>query len=134
MAPPLHSVIRQALERRETQNESIQTYLEQLGDLRRYDGAFQALWKLSCEKGIDPTNASMDQVAQMLLLLNALSASQARHAYSACLLIPGLDQLRFHPLLRKCKKEWNHSGEKYATFWDAKKVLEQLLAEPLNWK
>jgi hypothetical protein len=121
------------LERRETPVQAIETYISQLGDLSRYNNAFKALWGVFTENGIEPLGASQEQVAQMLLVLNNKSEAQARHAYSACLLIPGLEQLRFSPLLKKCKQSWNSSTEKYATFWDAKLVLEKLVDEHLDW-
>ena len=37
----------------------------------------------------------------------------------ALLLIPGFDQLRFNPLLCRCKKRWNASEAKYSPFWSA---------------
>ena len=54
-------------------------------------------------------------------------------AYSALLLIPGYEGLRFLPFLKKCKQEWNSSSPKYTQFWSAEKVLERLTHMPLNW-
>jgi hypothetical protein len=42
--------------------------------------------------------------------------------------------LRFVPLIKACKKEWNTSVAKYADFWDAKAILQKLLCEPLHWQ
>ena len=107
MAPDLSHIIRVLLERKQTSPESTQAYLEQLGNLNRYNSAFSALWQLCIQKGLDPYNMSEHEVAQVLLLLNVQSQAQARNAYSACLLIQGLEQLRFNALLRKCRQQWN---------------------------
>ena len=44
MAPSLHSVVREALERKKISPEGIQSYLHQLGCLKRYQSAFNLLW------------------------------------------------------------------------------------------
>ena len=36
-------------------------------------------------------------------------------------------------MLKACKRTWNFSAPKYATFWDAEKVLRKMLREGLNW-
>ena len=82
---------------------------------------------------MDLLSVSLDGLAGELLFLNAHSPPAARHAYSALLLIPGFEQLRFSPLLSRVKREWNHSEAKYATFWDASIFLKNLVNEPLDW-
>ena len=107
MAPPLHRIIQQILERRKISPEGVQTYLQNLNNLDRYNSAFNLLWLTLTKMGEDPLTATMDKVAEAILLLNKQSTSQARNAYAGCLWIPGFEQLRFHHLLTKCKKNWN---------------------------
>ena len=104
MEPPLYTVIRTVLERREVSIEGIQTYLQQLGSLERYDNAFNWLWFCLLPAPKDPLKASLDEISDALVNLNSSLPNQARNAYAACLLIPGLEQLTFHPLLQKFKK------------------------------
>ena len=73
-----------------------------------------------------PESASVMQIVAGLFELNGMSRSQAKNAYSAVLLIPGLDQIRFHPLLARYKREWNCSVERYGAFWDAQPMLFRL--------
>ena len=77
---------------------------------------------------------SLEETASWLLKMAKISPHEARNAYSALLLIPGWEPLRFVPLIKACKKEWNNSGAKYAEFWDAKTILQKLLCEPLAWQ
>jgi len=74
------------------------------------------------------------QLASQILYINTFSPAQARNAYSAMILIPCWDQLRFCPLLLQCKRTWNYSQAKYSTFWDADILLKTLLAQYLDWK
>ena len=39
---------------------------------------------------------------------------------------PGFEALKFCQVLRRLKKRWNHSNQKYATFWDPTPVLQRL--------
>jgi hypothetical protein len=138
VAPPLSDVIREALERRQISPEGINSYLQQLGALKRYQSAFQKLWEhcglknLSAKNFLD-LNFSLDQVAENLVLLHGVSVSQARSAYAALLLIPGFDQLRFNPLLCRCKKLWNVSEAKYSHFWSVEIFVQKLAREKLDW-
>ena len=67
------------------------------------------------------------------MFLNKYSPAQARNAHRAMPLLPGWEQLPFCNLLGSCKKAWNSSQSKYATFWDAQSVLKKLAQEPLDW-
>ena len=92
------------------------------------------LWvkKFKRQKFLD-LNFSLDQVAEHLVLLHGVSVSQARSAYAALLLIPGFDQLRFNPLLCRCKKLWNVSEAKYSHFWSVEILVQKLAREKLDW-
>jgi hypothetical protein len=132
VAPPLHRIIRGVLQGRKVSPEGVSSYLSLLGDLRRYDGAFAHLWSKFVSSDLDPTSASLGEVAGLLLQLHSESPSQARHAYAAMLLIPGFEQLRFSPLLRQVKRLWNSSQPKYATFWNAMPLVQRLSGQPLG--
>jgi hypothetical protein len=134
MAPSLHSVIRKTLEAKQISAEDIDSYLKDLKSIQRYDSAFKTLWAICFEKRLPLDTITIYQLASQILYLNQFSPSQARNAYSAMLLIPGWDQLRFCPLLHTCKRTWNTSQAKYSTFWDAENVLKKLCLQPLNWQ
>ena len=135
VAPPLHFVIRKILEGRQMSAEAIDLYLKSLGDIRRYQNAFNMFWH-QCSLLKDSLTIkclTLDFVAERLLYLNAVSCSQARSAYAALLMIPGLEQLKFSPLLRKLKQSWNTSQPKYPIFWDMGSVLKKLASSPLDF-
>ena len=134
VAPPLHCIIKQILEGRKISVEGVQTYLEKLKNLDRYDSAFNQLWLKLLEKGEDPLKADLNKVAEAILLLDKENKNQARNAYAACTHIPGYEQIRFHQLLTKCKRNWNQNTPKYPIFWDASTVIEKISQQPLNWK
>ena len=54
--------------------------------------------------------------------------THGRHAYAALLLVPGLEQLQFTPLLRQQKMKWNSSQTRYVSFYNAKEPVERLAA------
>ena len=134
VAPSLHSVIRKTLEGKQISPEDIDLYLKEQKSIARYDSAFKLLWAICIEKDLPLEDLSIYQLASQIVYLNKFSPSQARNAYSAMLLIPGWDQLRFCPLLHQCKRNWNYSQAKYSTFWDAEDVLQKVALAPLNWK
>ena len=77
--------------------------------------------------------ASLWEIASHIVQLNTKSVHEARNAYSALLWVPGLDQLRFPPVLKNCKKFWNNSNPKYAVFWDPTKILQKMAHIPFQW-
>ena len=126
VAPPLHSVIRKTLEAKQIKAEDIDNFLKENKSISRYDTAFRLLWAVCFERNITMDTMSIYQMASQILYLHKFSPSQARNAYSAMLLIPGWDQLKFCPLLNQCKRAWNYSQPKYSTFWDAEMVLKKI--------
>ena len=116
MAPDLHSFIRAVLESQQVQTQDINSFLSQHPSLKRYNSAFKLLWGLAVERQINLLTTPLPQLAALILNLHQVSPSQARNAYSELILIPGLDQLRFSPLLTKCKKLWSDSSAKYGIF------------------
>jgi hypothetical protein len=81
----------------------VDTYLKHFHSLPRYDRSFKLFWAFATEKGISAAEATLDEVAGLLLDFDKLMPSQARHAYASLLLIPGMEQLSFNPFLRKAK-------------------------------
>ena len=101
--------------------------------LNRYSSGFKLLWAMLTKNGINPPEATVDQVVDNLIQLFGVSKHQARNAYSALLLLPGYQSVRFHPLLSPYKKMWNIATEKYACFWDARPVLLKLAETPFSF-
>ncbi len=100
--------------------------------LQRYDKPFRTIWALCSKIGIDPKSSSFDQIASQFIKLSEFSMSEARNAYSALLLLPGFDQLRFNNLLHPFKRLWSASNPKYQGFWDAKQLLIKMCNIKLN--
>ena len=103
MAPSLRDAIRGVLQDKQIPPEAINIYLTKNASITRYDSAFKILWALCRDKGFDLKTASWHQIAAEIIYLNSLSPAQARNAYSALLLIPGFDQIRFPPCLIRAK-------------------------------
>ena len=133
MAPSLSALIRQELQRREVPPQNITSYLEKIKTLPRYNRSFKSLWAMAGWGTSNPNNITIQTIASQIQKMSLLSPSEARHAYSGILLVPGMESLRFSPLLKQCKREWSASIAKYSDFWDAKRVLDCLQAQPLNW-
>ena len=74
--------------------------------LRRYQSAFGRFYDLAFAKGLD-LNANLTQISAVLLDLDSISPSQARNAYAALLCIPGMESIKYQPLLQKVKRKWN---------------------------
>jgi hypothetical protein len=133
MAPPLHCIIRKTLEAKQVCSEDIDTFLSTTKTWERYDSAFKILWGVCVHGNMRLETRTLQQMAGNILFLNKYSPAQARNAYSALLLLPGWEQLRFCNLLGACKRTWNSSQSKYTTFWDAEQLLQKLVQEPLDW-
>ena len=123
VAPALPDLLRQILEGRQIKASTINSFLTKNKSLKRYSSSFRLLWNVLVQGGVHPPRASEDQIADAVVQIFAVSPAQARNAYSAVLLIPGLGGLRFHPLLGPYKKEWNQNVEKYGIFWDPTDIL-----------
>ena len=54
VAPPLHSLLRECLERKQIQTETINHFLGQHPSLKRYDSAVNLLWIILEQQGIPP--------------------------------------------------------------------------------
>ena len=132
VAPPLPDLLRQVLEGKQIQNKTIDDFLMKNKSIKRYSSAFRALWHLLEEGGVSPPQATVDQVADAIVQLFQISATQARNAYSALLLIPGYAGIRFHTLLSLYKRLWNKGTEKYGALWDPMPMLIELATTPLH--
>ena len=116
MAPPLQYIVRKALEAKQVQTEDIDTFLTTNRTWQRYDSAFTPLWGICAHRKMSLETMTLRQMAGKILFLNKYSAEQARNGYSALLLLPSWEQIRFRSLLQTCKRQWNSSQGKYSTF------------------
>ncbi len=112
MAPSLHTFARKILEAKQMQPEEIDLFLKSLGGLARYDRAFRKFYIFCKFKNIDLECASIYESAGLLISFNEHNKNEARNTYSALVLLPGWDQLRFSPLIRKSKQAWNSTNQK----------------------
>ena len=133
VAPPLCSALRTALAGKQVSIENIEKYIRNLGSLSRYDRAFRILWAFCKTKNKDPLLMSLEDIAMEIMNLNKHTSAEARHAYSALLLLPQFGGLRFLPQLRECKRDWNTHQAKYSEFWSAQPIWHALQTAPLCW-
>ena len=75
---------------------------------------------------MNPLQARSVDITSGILLLSELSISDARNAYAAVCLLPGFENIRFSPVLKKLKRLWNCNVQKYAAFWDARPILQKM--------
>ena len=134
LAPNLHGVVRKGLESKQIPSEMVDTYLKRVNSLERYERSFKLFWSFCQIKGMDATQTTLTQVAGLLVQFDQILPNQARHAYASLLLIPGMEQLQFNPLLRQVKKTWNTSNSRYTSFFDASTPIAKLAAQPLDWE
>ena len=76
---------------------------------------------------------STEEVSSWILRLAQVEPHQARNAYSAFLMIPGWESIRFTQAIKRAKILWARAGAKCADFWDAESVLRKLALQPLDW-
>jgi hypothetical protein len=127
VAPPLHSLLRECLEGKKVQDATINDFLSRNPSLARYDTAFNLLWLVLSHQGTPPQEATADQIADAIVQIFQYSPAQARNAYSAVLLIPGVGGgVRFHTLLQPYKRLWSTNVKKYGDFWDPYPLLLHL--------
>ena len=129
VAPSLSSVIRQKLELQGVQNAHIDTYLALLKSLDRYNRAFRKLFDTLKKLDIDPWGAGTLEVVQGILKMSVESLSEAKMAYSASLLVPGFEAVRFSHLLTPLKRRWGDSTPKYAMVYDCQPMLKELASK-----
>ena len=125
MTPDLHVIVRKKLEEQQVSPEGINAHLKTLPNLERYQNAFNVLFAQCLHCNVNLLTSSFWEIATQINRLNMVSSNQARHAYSALLLIPGMDQLRFYPLLKTCKNLWNQHSLKYPVFWSRTEILQK---------
>ena len=133
MAPDLHNVIREGLQSKQVNPEAANTYLKSLKSLPRYNRAFKLFWAFCKTHNMSTTSATLTEIASMMLQFDKLIPTHGRHAYAALLLVPGMAQLQFEPLLRQVKRVWNTSTARYVSFFNAKDPIERLAQMPLTW-
>ena len=93
VAPSLYSVVRLLLERKQVCDQSITLHLKPTPTLVRYDGAFRCFWASAPQRGSDVTALPVPQVASLIVMMADINENRKRHAYSACLLLPGFESL-----------------------------------------
>ena len=124
-SPPLHSFIREILQARGFSEAQISSHLRKPPP-RRYDSAFALLYAMAVRRGYT-VHSPLDAFVGLLIDMHSFSPSNALNAYCALLLIPGFDQIKFHPLIAPYRKVWNKSEPKYAAFWDPMPVFMAFL-------
>ena len=133
VAPSLHDTIRQGLQAKQIGHEAAKTFLSGIKSMLRYEHPFKLFWAFCKINKLNATQATLAQVAGMMLEFNKILPNQARHAYAALLKIPGFDQLAFSPLLKNIKRIWNTSQARYVSFYDAKTPITKMMLQKLNW-
>jgi muconolactone delta-isomerase len=99
----------------------------------RYDNAFRLFVELTGLMGFSFLEATIPQMVSVLAVLARVSPSQARSAYSAILLCPGRDGLRYNAVVKGLRAEWAASTPRYASFFSGAVLLERLAAASLDW-
>ena len=133
LAPLLPDLLRQILEGKQIQNSSIDDFINKNPSLKRYQSGFALLWTILDNGGVNPPEATADNIADGIIQIFKFSPAQARNAYSGVVLLPGVGGgVRFHPLLQPYKKMWNVSTERYGAFWDPTPLLLHLSEIPFH--
>ena len=117
-----------------------------LATIRRYEGAWQRFWNFQLAKYPQFSNkrfhaSDLASVCASLPLwklalsikrfADATSIHQARNAYSAFMLFPACQQLRYEALLRPLKRKWGSSKPKYSSFYEVEPILGLMMHTPL---
>ena len=82
MAPPLPDLLRQILEGRKIQNETIDDFLARNKSLRRYSSSFNMLWAVLEQRGVSPPKQH-----QMKLQMPLCKFSNTLHLKLAMLIV-----------------------------------------------
>jgi hypothetical protein len=97
VAPSLCHVIRSLLEGKQISPEGVENYLNQLPSLPRYDSAFKSFYAFTRSKKLVVQDLTVDQVAGLLLEMNSINPSKARHAILLCFWSQVSVHSDFHP-------------------------------------
>jgi hypothetical protein len=133
LAPRLSDCIRKGLQAKQVSSEAQDTYLKGLKSIQRYNASFKLFYGFCICQNFKAMEASLQAIAGMLLEFNKILPTHTRFVYSSLLLIPGMDQLAFNPLLRQLKRQWNVSTVRYASFYDASDPLQKLVQRTVKW-
>jgi hypothetical protein len=112
-----HEAERKVLEAKQMQPAEVDQLLKSLGHFLWYDRAFKTFDVFCKFKKRALESASIYESAGLLISFNHHTKNEAMNAYSALLLLPGWEQLRFSPLMRRLKQAWNSTNAKYGAFW-----------------
>ena len=107
--------------------------------MKRYSKPFEKFVSTAIAKGLlDPSQGtgSLDtaplwRVALTVKEMAKENANEARNVYSALLLFPSMQQLRYDPSLKKTKRLWGSSEPKYSYFFDVRILVQKLLDDPI---
>ena len=105
LAPSLSNCIRKGLQAKQVSLEAQDTYLKGLKSLQRYDSSFKLFYVFCICKNFKAFEATLHEVAGMLLEFHKILPNHSRFVYSSLLLIPGMDQLAFTPMLSRLKRQ-----------------------------
>jgi integrase len=108
----------------------------------RYESAWKQFLKVSVRPGRlraslrdflhDLQATPFCKVSVWLAELTALtSGAHARNAYSALLLLPFCQQLKFEPSLMPLKRSWNKNAPRYDIFYDVEPLFQKMLDGPV---
>ena len=134
MAPSLHGFVWKALEAKQVSPSAIESFVATRPAIMRYDQPFRLLWTMCDRDGVSLLSSPLESIASVLIRLHKFSSSQARQAYSGLLLVPGLDKLRFCPLLQPFRKLWFTSNVRYGGFWNPSQLLSKLAMSHVKWE
>ena len=101
MAPSLCDFAREILEAKQVSPEGIDSFLKSLGNVSRYDRAFRAFYQFCGLQKTREQDATISEMAGLLLLVHGCNKNQARNAYSGQVLLRGSEQLKYSPLIKK---------------------------------
>ena len=107
MVPDLHAMLGEVLEQHSAKSQTISTYLKVNAGLKRYSNAFKLLYTIFVQQAINVKGATQAATAGALFQLHKVCHCHARNAYSAVLLIPGYEQVGFHPMWWPYNRLWN---------------------------
>ena len=80
MAPDLHNIVREGLQAKQVTIEAANSYLKDLKSLPRYNRAFKLFWAFCTSKNVSATNATLTEVASLLLQFEKVMPTHGRHA------------------------------------------------------
>lgn len=125
VARGLRNRIRFLLEHKKVPHKDIENVLRTLGPLKCYDTGFRKLFVILQKKRLEPLQVSGQEFSSAFLDLHKLSQADSRCVCASLQCLPGLESIRFHPVLTKIKMERNPPVQRYAAYWDPIPTLKK---------